>query len=78
MKTERIQAIDTLLTDMETKLNEKGVTDNELEKYVLYSTLGLLGMMEQKGYTVPEAIIKLTEVAQGMSKKGGSNYGKGI
>ncbi len=72
MKTERIQAIDTLLTDMETKLNEKGVTDKELEKYALYSTLGLLGMMEQKGYTVPEAIVKLTEVAQGMSKKGGS------
>lgn len=72
MKTERIQAIDTLLTDMETKLNEKGVTDSELEKYVLYSTLGLLGMMEQKGHTVPEAIVQLTEVAQGMSKKGGS------
>ncbi|WNA14005.1 hypothetical protein [Enterococcus phage vB_Efa_VP16] len=29
MKTERIQAIDTLLTDMETKLNEKGGSARE-------------------------------------------------
>lgn len=69
MKAERISAIDTVLAHMEVDLQEKGVTDEELEKYALYSALGLLGILENRGYTINEAIEKLTSLLQ---QKGGS------
>ncbi len=69
MKAERISAIDTVLAHMEVDLQEKGVTDEELEKYALYSALGLLGILENRGYTINESIEKLTSLLQ---QKGGS------
>ena len=71
MKTERIIAIDNILSEMENDFRTKGITQEEMEKYVTYSVLGMLGLFSQQGIDVEKAIELLTNMLQG-NKKGGS------
>lgn len=75
MKTERIIAIDNILSEMEKDFHSKGVTKEEMDKYVTYSVLGMLGLFSQQGVDVEEGIQRITNMLQG-NKKGGSNHGK--
>lgn len=75
MKTERIIAIDNILSEMEKDFHSKGVTQEEIDKYVTYSVLGMLGLFSQQGVDVEEGIERITNMLQG-NKKGGSNHGK--
>lgn len=75
MKTERIIAIDNILSEMEKDFHSKGVTQEEIDKYVTYSVLGMLGLFSQQGLDVEEGIERITNMLQG-NKKGGSNHGK--
>ncbi|QBZ69849.1 hypothetical protein [Enterococcus phage vB_EfaS_Ef5.4] len=77
MKTERIIAIDNILSEMENYFITKGITQEEMEKYLTYGTLAMLGLSSQQGIDVEEGIELITNMLQG-NKKGGSNYGKGI
>lgn len=77
MKTERIQAIDNILSEMENDFRSKGVSQDDIEKYLTYGTLAMLGLFSQQGINVEEGIEIITNMLQG-NKKGGSNYGKGI
>lgn len=71
MKTERIIAIDNILSEMENDFRSKGITQEEIDKYVTYSVLGMLGLFSQQGIDVEEAIERITNMLQG-NKKGGS------
>lgn len=71
MKTERIIAIDNILSEMENDFRSKGITQEEIDKYVTYSVLGMLGLFSQQGIDVEEAIQRITNMLQG-NKKGGS------
>lgn len=71
MKTERIIAIDNVLSEMENDFRSKGITQEEIDKYVTYSVLGMLGLFSQQGIDVEEAIERITNMLQG-NKKGGS------
>lgn len=75
MKTERIIAIDNILSEMEKDFHSKGVTQEEIDKYVTYSVLGMLGLFSQQGIDVDEAIQRITDLLQGKTK-GGSTNGK--
>ena len=75
MKTERIIAIDNILSEMEKDFHSKGVTQEEIDKYVTYSVLGMLGLFSRQGVDVEEGIERITNMLQG-NKKGGSNHGK--
>lgn len=75
MKTERIIAIDNILNEMENDFRSKGVSQEEMEKYLTYGTLAMLGLFSQEGIDVEEAIERITNMLQG-NKKGGSNHGK--
>ena len=77
MKTERIIAIDNILSEMENDFRTKGITQEEMEKYLTYGTLAMLGLFSQQGIDVEEGIELITNMLQG-NKKCGSNYGKGI
>lgn len=77
MKTERIIAIDNILSEMENNFRSKGVSQDDMEKYLTYGTLAMLGLFSQQGIDVEEGIELITNMLQG-NKKGGSNYGKGI
>ena len=77
MKTERIIAIDNILSEMENDFRTKGITQEEMEKYLTYGTLAMLGLFSQQGIDVEEGIELITNMLQG-NKKGGSNNGKGI
>ncbi|QNL31300.1 hypothetical protein TV51_41 [Enterococcus phage vB_EFaS_TV51] len=77
MKTERIIAIDNILSEMENDFRSKGVSQDDMEKYLTYGTLAMLGLFSQQGIDVEEGIELITNMLQG-NKKGGSNYGKGI
>lgn len=77
MKTERIIAIDNILREMENDFRTKGITQEEMEKYLTYSTLAMLGLFSQQGIDVEEGIELITDMLQ-CNKKGGSNNGKGI
>lgn len=77
MKTERIIAIDNILSEMENDFISKGISQEEMEKYLTYGTLAMLGLFSQQGIDVEEGIELITNMLQG-NKKGGSNYGKGI
>ncbi|AHN83296.1 hypothetical protein CO47_0125 [Enterococcus phage AUEF3] len=77
MKTERIIAIDNILIEMENNFRTKGIKQEEMEKYLTYGTLAMLGLFSQQGIDVEEGIELITNMLQG-NKKGGSNYGKGI
>lgn len=76
MKTERIIAIDNILSEMENDFRTKGITQEEMEKYLTYGTLAMLGLFSQEGINVEEGIQLITNMLQG-NKKGGSNHGKG-
>lgn len=71
MKTERIIAIDNILSEMENDFRTKGITQEEMEKYLTYGTLAMLGLFSQQGIDVEKAIELLTNMLQG-NKKGGS------
>lgn len=71
MKTERIIAIDNILSEMENDFRSKGITQEEIDKYVTYSVLGMLGLFSQQGIDVEEGIELITNMLQG-NKKGGS------
>lgn len=71
MKTERIIAIDNILSEMENNFRSKGITQEEIEKYVTYSVLAMLGLFSQQGIDVEEGIELITNMLQG-NKKGGS------
>lgn len=75
MKTERIIAIDNILSEMENDFRSKGITQEEIDKYLTYGTLAMLGLFSQEGIDVEEAIELITNMLQG-NKKGGSNHGK--
>ncbi|WPH57035.1 hypothetical protein [Enterococcus phage G01] len=75
MKTERIIAIDNILSEMEKDFRSKGITQEEIDKYVTYSVLAMLGLFSQQGIDVEEAIERITNMLQG-NKKGGSKHGK--
>ena len=60
---------------MEKDFHSKGVTQEEIDKYVTYSVLGMLGLFSQQGVDVEEGIERITNMLQG-NKKGGSNHGK--
>lgn len=77
MKTERIIAIDNILSEMENDFRSKGISQDDIEKYLTYGTLAMLGLFSQQGIDVEEGIELITNMLQG-NKKGGSNYGKGI
>lgn len=77
MKTERIIAIDNILSEMENDFRSKGVSQDDMEKYLTYGTLAMLGLFSQQGIDVEEGIEHITNMLQG-NKKSGSNYGKGI
>lgn len=71
MKTERIIAIDNILSEMENDFRSKGIKQEEIDKYVTYSVLAMLGLFSQQGIDVEEAIERITNMLQG-NKKGGS------
>lgn len=71
MKTERIIAIDNILSEMENDFRTKGITQEEMEKYLTYGTLAMLGLFSQQGIDVEEGIELITNMLQG-NKKGGS------
>lgn len=71
MKTERIIAIDNILSEMENNFRSKGITQEEIDKYVTYSVLAMLGLFSQQDIDVEEAIERITNMLQG-NKKGGS------
>lgn len=71
MKTERIQAIDNILSEMENDFRSKGVSQDDIEKYLTYGTLAMLGLFSQQGINVEEGIELITNMLQG-NKKGGS------
>lgn len=71
MKTERIIAIDNILIEMENNFRTKGITQEEMEKYLTYGTLAMLGLFSQQGIDVEEGIELITNMLQG-NKKGGS------
>lgn len=71
MKTERIIAIDNILSEMENDFRSKGITQEQIDKYVTYSVLAMLGLFSQQGIDVEEAIERITNMLQG-NKKGGS------
>lgn len=75
MKTERIIAIDNILSEMENDFRSKGVRQEQIDKYVSYSVLAMLGLFSQQGIEVEEAIERITNMLQS-NKKGGSNHGK--
>lgn len=70
MKTERIIAIDNILSEMENNFRSKGITQEEIDKYVTYSVLGMLGLFSQQGIDVDEAIQRITDLLQGKTKGG--------
>ena len=69
MKTERIIAIDNILIEMENNFRTKGITQEEMEKYLTYGTLAMLGLFSQQGVDVEEGIERITNMLQG-NKKG--------
>lgn len=71
MKTERIIAIDNILSEMENDFRTKGITKEEMEKYATYTVLAMLGVFSQNNIDVEKAIELLTNMLQG-NKKGGS------
>ena len=71
MKTERIIAIDNILSEMENDFRSKGVSQDDMEKYLTYGTLAMLGLFSQQGIDVEEGIELITNMLQG-NKKGGS------
>lgn len=71
MKTERIIAIDNILSEMENDFRTKGITQEEMEKYATYTVLAMLGVFSQNNIDVEKAIELLTNMLQG-NKKGGS------
>lgn len=71
MKTERIIAIDNILSEMENDFRSKGVSQDDIEKYLTYGTLAMLGLFSQQGINVEEGIERITNMLQG-NKKGGS------
>lgn len=71
MKTERIIAIDNILIEMENNFRTKGIKQEEMEKYLTYGTLAMLGLFSQQGIDVEEGIELITNMLQG-NKKGGS------
>lgn len=71
MKTERIIAIDNILSEMENDFRSKGVSQDDIEKYLTYGTLAMLGLFSQQGINVEEGIELITNMLQG-NKKGGS------
>lgn len=71
MKTERIIAIDNILSEMENNFISKGITQEEIDKYLTYGTLAMLGLFSQEGIDVEEAIELITNMLQ-CNKKGGS------
>ena len=52
MKTERIIAIDNILSEMENNFRSKGITQEEIDKYLTYGTLAMLGLFSQEGINV--------------------------
>ena len=75
MKTERIIAIDNILSELENDFRSKGVSQDDIEKYATYAVLAMLGVFSQNNIDVEKAIELLTNMLQG-NKKGGSNHGK--
>ena len=75
MKTERIIAIDNLMSEMEKDFKTKGVTQEEIDKYLTYGTLAMLGLFSQQGIDVEEGIERITQIVQS-KYKGGSKHGK--
>ncbi|AWH15257.1 hypothetical protein vBEfaSAL2_19 [Enterococcus phage vB_EfaS_AL2] len=71
MKTEGIIAIDNILNELENDFRSKGVSQEEMEKYLTYGTLAMLGVFSQNNIDVEKAIELLTNMLQG-NKKGGS------
>lgn len=71
MKTERIIAIDNILSEMEKDFKNKGVSQDDIEKYATYTVLAMLGVFSQNNIDVEKAIELLTNMLQG-NKKGGS------
>ncbi|ASZ75685.1 hypothetical protein phiSHEF5_29 [Enterococcus phage phiSHEF5] len=71
MKTERIQAIDNILSELENDFRSKGVSQDDIEKYATYAVLAMLGVFSQNNIDVEKAIELLTNMLQG-NKKGGS------
>lgn len=70
MKTERIIAIDNILSEMENDFRSKGITHEELEKYLTYGILAMLGLFSQEGIDVEEGIERITQVLQANKKWG--------
>lgn len=70
MKTERIIAIDNILSEMENNFISKGITQEEIDKYVTYSVLAMLGLFSQQGVDVEEGIERITNMLQGKTKGG--------
>ena len=68
MKTERINAIDNILADMENDFKIKGVTQEQIEKYLTYGVLAMLGVFSQQGIDVEEGIERITNMLQGNEK----------
>lgn len=71
MKTERIIAIDNILSELENDFRSKGVSQDDIEKYATYAVLAMLGVFSQNNIDVEKAIELLTNMLQG-NKKGGS------
>ena len=71
MKTERIIAIDNILSEMENDFISKGISQDDIEKYAAYTVLAMLGVFSQNNIDVEKAIELLTNMLQG-NKKGGS------
>ena len=55
----------------ENNFRSKGITQEEIDKYLTYGTLAMLGLFSQEGINVEEGIQRITNMLQG-NKKGGS------
>lgn len=65
MENIRIKAIDNLLVGLENDMMDKGVKEKDIEKHTYYATLALLGLIQNEGMTVDQAIENLDKMKRG-------------
>lgn len=65
MQEIRIKAIDNLLAGLENEMEAKGVKSKDIEKHTYYATLAMLGLIQNEGMTVDQAIENLDRMKRG-------------